>query len=186
MKASEAEILIVPGYTNSGAQHWQTRWQERLKTARRVEQADWSKPVLEDWTEAIVEATKQASRPVVLVAHSLGAAAVVQAAPQLGEAVAGAFLVAPPDVANPAIRSKHLMSFGPYSRDPLPFPAVVVASRNDPYCDFEIADDHAAAWGARLVDAGESGHVNEESGHGPWPEGLMVFAQFMARLRNPA
>ncbi|MCB1459938.1 MAG: alpha/beta hydrolase, partial [Nitratireductor sp.] len=25
-------------------------------------------------------------------------------------------------------------------------------------------------------------HINAESGHGPWPEGLMVFAKFMGRL----
>jgi hypothetical protein len=30
-----------------------------------------------------------------------------------------------------------------------------------------------------LIDAGESGHINAESGHGPWPEGIMVFAHFL-------
>jgi predicted alpha/beta hydrolase family esterase len=38
MKASEAEILMVPGYTNSGPEHWQSRWQNKLGSARRVEQ----------------------------------------------------------------------------------------------------------------------------------------------------
>lgn len=48
MKVSETHILIVPGYTNSGPNHWQTRWERKLSTARRVEQAEWSKPVRED------------------------------------------------------------------------------------------------------------------------------------------
>ena len=39
-----------------------------------------------------------------------------------------------------------------------------------------------AVWGSFLVDAGESGHINADSGHGPWPEGTMVFAQFLGRL----
>ncbi|TIM62907.1 MAG: alpha/beta hydrolase, partial [Mesorhizobium sp.] len=26
MKVRDADILIVPGYTNSGPDHWQSRW----------------------------------------------------------------------------------------------------------------------------------------------------------------
>lgn len=182
MKAREADILVVPGYTNSGPAHWQTRWQDKLSTARRVEQAEWSKPVREDWTRAIADAVNASDRPVVLIAHSLGTAATVQAVALFERPVAGAFLVAPPDVANPAIRPRHLMTFGPYPRDPLPFPSVVVASRNDPYCAFDVAEDIAGAWGSLFMDAGEAGHLNAESGHGPWPEGLLVFARFLSRL----
>ncbi len=182
MKVKDADILIIPGYTNSGPGHWQTRWQEKLSTARRVEQAEWSKPVLEHWTGEIAKAVNEAERPVVLVAHSLGVASAVQALPQFRNRVAGAFFVAPPDVANPAIRPKHLMTFGPYPREPLPFPSIVVASRNDPFSSFEAAEDIAGAWGSLFLDAGESGHINAESGHGPWPEGSMSFARFMSRL----
>lgn len=185
MKAKDAEILIVPGYTNSGPDHWQSRWQSRLSTARRVEQAEWSKPVREDWTAAVADAVNAADKPVVLVAHSLGVAAAVQAIPRFRNKVAGAFFVAAPDVANPAIRPKHLMTFGPYPRDPLPFPSIAVASRNDPYCSFEVAEDIASAWGSLFIDAGESGHLNAESGHGPWPEGSLTFAKFLSHLREP-
>ena len=118
MKVKDADILIVPGYTNSGPGHWQTRWQAKLSTARRVEQAEWSKPVREDWTLTLANAVNEAERPVVIVAHSLGVATTVQAVPMFEKSVAGAFLVAPPDVANPAIRPKHLMTFGPYPREP--------------------------------------------------------------------
>jgi hypothetical protein len=59
---------------------------------------------------------------------------------------------------------------------------MTIASRNDPFCDYAKADDMAAAWGSLLVDAGMSGHLNHESGHGPWPEGLMMFSRFLARL----
>ena len=166
MKVSEVDILIVPGYTNSGPDHWQTRWERKLSTARRVEQAEWTKPV-------------------VLVAHSLGVPTVIHALPEIAHKVVGAVFVAPPDVANPDIRPKHLMTFGPYPRDPLPFPSITIASRNDPFGTYEHADDIASAWGSMLVDAGMSGHINAESGHGPWPEGGMVFAQFLSRLKTP-
>ena len=182
MKASEADILIVPGYTNSGPDHWQSRWQSKLASARRVEQAEWSKPVREDWTAAMSNAVNDAERPVVIVAHSLGVPTAIQAIPQFRKPVVGAFLVAPPDVANPSIRPKHLMTFGPYPRDPLPFPSVVIASRNDPYSTFEVAEENAAAWGSLFIDAGERGHINAESGHGPWPEGSLTFAKFLSQL----
>jgi uncharacterized protein len=183
MKASDADILIIPGYTNSGPDHWQTRWEAKLSTARRVEQAEWSKPVRDDWAARIAEEVNASSRPVVLVAHSLGIPSTIHAIPHFRNKVAGAFFVAPPDVANPDIRPKHLMTFGPYPRDPLPFPAITVASRNDPFGTYEHADDIAASWGSLLIDAGESGHINSESGHGPWPEGTMVFAQFLSKLQ---
>ena len=118
----------------------------------------------------------------MLVAHSLGIPAVIHAIPEFKRPVAGAFLVAPPDVANPGIRPKHLMTFGPYPRAPLPFPSVTIASRNDPYCAFEVAQDIAAAWGSLFMDAGEAGHINADAGFGPWPEGSMAFAQFLSRL----
>ena len=183
MKVADAEILIIPGYTNSGPDHWQSRWEAKLSSARRVEQAEWSKPVRGDWVAKVADEVNACSRPVVLVAHSLGIPSVVHAVPLFRKQVAGAFFVAPPEVDNPAIRPRHLMSFGPYPRDPLPFPTLTVASRNDPFGSYEHADEIASAWGSLLIDAGESGHINAEAGFGPWPEGTMVFAQFLSRLQ---
>ena len=183
MKAKDADIIIIPGYTNSGPDHWQSRWEAKLSTARRVEQAEWSKPVREDWTAAVAEAANSADRPVVLVAHSLGIPTAIHALPEIRKPVVGAFFVAPPDVANSNIRPRHLMTFGPSPRDPLPFPSVVIASRNDAFCDFDVAEDIAAAWGSLFIDAGAAGHINAEAGFGPWPEGSMVFARFLSRLR---
>jgi uncharacterized protein len=183
MKTAEADILIIPGYTNAGPEHWQSRWQAKLATARRVEQAEWAKPVRDDWTANVAAAVNACTRPVVLVAHSLGVATALQAIPQFRKPIAGAFLVAPADVANEAIRPRHLLTFGPYPSGPLPFPSMVVASRNDEFCPFETAYGHALDWGSVFLDAGLSGHINAESGHGPWPEGIMVFARFMAGLK---
>ena len=182
MKAKDADILIIPGYTNSGPEHWQTRWETKLSTARRVEQAEWSKPVREDWIARVADAVNASDKPVVLVAHSLGVPTTIHAIPHFRKPVAGGFFVAPPDVANPEIRPKHLMTFGPYPRDPLPFPSMTVASRNDPFSAYEVTEDIATAWGSLLLDAGEAGHINADSGYGPWPEGSMAFAKFLSQL----
>jgi uncharacterized protein len=183
MRTSDCDILIVPGYTNSGPDHWQSRWQQRLSTARRVEQDDWDRPVRDAWVSRLVEMVEGCRRPVVLIAHSLGVVTVVHAAPLLPRhVVRGAFLVAPPDVDDPDRIPAIERSFAPLSRDPLPFPSLLVASRSDPYCAYERAEDFAFAWGSALLDAGEAGHINTEGGYGPWPEGLMRFAGFLKRL----
>ncbi len=185
MKIRDANILIVPGYTNSSPDHWQSRWEAKMANAKRIIQAEWSKPVREDWIATVRAEITASDSPTVVVAHSLGVATSVHALQELGpEAnhVVGAFFVSPPDVANPKIRPKHLMTFGPYPTAPLLCPSFVVGSQNDPFSSFDTMQETAADWGALFIDAGESGHINEKSGHGPWPEGLMVFAEFMKRL----
>ncbi len=182
MRSSEADILIIPGLGGSGPDHWQSRWGAKLPTARLVEQEDWDRPKLETWRDRIVEEATRATRPVILVAHSLGALAASHAAPLLGEKVKGAFLVAPPsaeilagiEAVDPAFTAKKF--------ERTPFPTLVIASRDDPYAAYEASEDFAAALGAELADAGLSGHINSASGHGPWPEGLMRFAGFLKTL----
>lgn len=182
MRTSDADILILPGLGGSGPDHWQTRWQARLSTARRVEQEDWDAPDREAWTAAIVGAVRASRGPALVVAHSLGVVALAHAAPALPpDIVRGAFLVAMADVERPDMPA-HVHAFSPIPREPLPFPSLLVASRNDPYASYERAEDLSYAWGSALVDAGESGHLNPESGFGPWPEGLMRLAGFLKRL----
>jgi predicted alpha/beta hydrolase family esterase len=47
---------------------------------------------------------------------------------------------------------------------------------------YEHSEALARDWGATLVDAGPAGHINGESGHGPWPEGLMRFGGLLAKI----
>ncbi len=183
LRTSDCDIVIVPGYCNSGPDHWQTRWAAKLSNARRVEQDDWVQPRRDAWVARLIETVGACTRPVVLVAHSLGVLTVVQAAAVLGgTAVRGAFLVALPDAEQPDFLPEIERTFAPISCDPLPFPSVLVASRTDPVCTWERAEHFARAWGSTVVDAGDAGHLNSESGHGPWPEGLLRFANFLQKL----
>lgn len=183
MRTSDCDLIIVPGHGNSGPEHWQTRWEQKLSTARRVPQADWQRPIKQDWVKSIIDTVETARKPAILVAHSLGVLAAVAALPDLPAGkVLGAFLVAPPG-------KPHIIScddidhaFARISHAPLAIPSLLVASRNDPYCPWLDAEELAFAWGSAFIDAGESGHINSDSGHGPWPEGLMQFAGFMAKL----
>jgi predicted alpha/beta hydrolase family esterase len=72
-----------------------------------------------------------------------------------------------------------LHSWSPIVRDKLQFPSVVVASRNDPWCTFMRASAMAHAWGSRLVDCGNAGHINADSKLGDWPEGYALLQALM-------
>lgn len=182
MRAADADILVIPGLGDSGSEHWQTRWQNRLSTARRVEQKDWNAPVLADWVGVIEHEARRARRPVIAVAHSLGVIALIHAAPRLRERIAGAFLVAPPSERAVAELQSIDRAFAPFPRERLPFASVLVASADDPYADAAFSRELAKDLGAEFVDAGPAGHVNADSGHGPWPEGSLRFAAFVSKL----
>lgn len=180
MRISDFDVLIVPSHGGAVEDDWPTRWLAKLSTAREIAPPDPNSTARQAWMGAIAEAVGAARRPALLVGHGLGAAAVAGAAHALGGAdVRGAFLVAPPDRAG---LDRIAGADWPLPSAPLPWPSLVVASRNDAASDYDAVKALAADWGAELVDAGAAGGLNAASGHGPWPEGLMQLAAFIKRL----
>ena len=168
-----APVLIVPGWGDSGPEHWQSLWEQAHPDFRRVAQRDWLYPICHEWVETLSAAIQSAGAPVVLVAHSLGCLAIAHCARDASlpdRSIRGALLVAPPDVERPDF-PPVLEGFAPIPRERLPFRTIVAASRNDPFSDFARAEALAAAWGSQLVDVGEHGHINADAGFGPWPLG---------------
>lgn len=184
MKIRDAEILIIPGLGNASPLHWQSRWQEKMSTARRVEQGNWDHPIREAWVSRLQAEIARAEKPVILVAHSVGVLTVAHAAQGWrSDNIAGAFLVGPSDWERPEMAEKYpAHGFDPVPLEKLGCPAIVLASKNDPTCSMETAERWAAAWFARFADAGEAGHFRESDGFGPWPEGLLAFANFVKAL----
>jgi len=172
-------ILTVPGLDNSGAGHWQSIWERERDDMVRVDLGAWDRPHRNSWVNRLNLAIRDAGRPVVLVAHSLGCHAVAWWAamerPAYGNPVVGALLVAPPEV-DVAPVDERLEPFGATPKGPLPFPSIIVASQDDPYIRFHRARRLAQFWGGRFADAGAVGHINAESGLGDWP-----FGQFLLR-----
>lgn len=166
-------ILIVPGLRNSGPSHWQTWLEELLPGTHRVEQADWERPCLSDWAVRVREEIDNLAGSLWIVAHSFGCLAAVTAAFSRPERIRGALLVAPADpdrFRQPAILLEER----------LPFPSLVVSSSNDPWVKASVAEHWAGQWGSDFVNIGEAGHINVDSGHGPWPQGL----DYLQRLRE--
>jgi uncharacterized protein len=164
-------ILLLPGWQNSGPGHWQTRW-ESVHGDHRVEQHEWMRPLRGDWSIRLEEEVLASPGPVVLAAHSLGCILVAAWASHSRNThkVRGALLVAPGDLERDDLR-QQIPGWAPIVRQPLPFPAVLIAANDDPYCEASRSRQLASDWGARFVDAGARGHLNAESGLGDWPEG---------------
>ncbi len=178
-------VLILPGWQNSGPEHWQSRW-ERLHGFQRVQQADWNLPLRGDWMMQLEQALLDDPRPVVLVAHSLGCQLVASWAAHSKNtvAVAGALLVAPPDTAHPET-PPQLASWRVISRQALPFPSLMLYSSNDPFCVSTRALAMARDWGSRATSLGAAGHINADTGLGDWPAGIELVRQLQATLTNP-
>ena len=177
-------VYLLPGWLNSDPDHWQSEWQRRHGDTR-VEQGDWEWPRRGDWMARLDEVLQQdarlVERPALLVAHSLGCQLVAAWADHSSHTrlVAGALLVAPPDTEREDT-PPQLHNWRPIRRPRLPFPAIVVASTDDPFCRPERAAGMAADWGAEFVLAGPLGHLNAASGLGAWPEGRAML-QRLAR-----
>jgi predicted alpha/beta hydrolase family esterase len=178
-------ILTVPGLANSGPDHWQTLWEQQRSDCHRVELGQWDQPHRNSWVNQLNLSIRAAGRPVVLVAHSLGCLAVAWWAlletTDAGNLVAGALLVAPPDVETAAC-DPRLAGFAPTPTAPLPFPSIVVASRNDPYLTMRAARSLADVWQSGFADAGPIGHINAASAIGDWPFGQFLLGRLLARI----
>jgi predicted alpha/beta hydrolase family esterase len=170
---------MLPGWHGSEPKHWQTLWEERHHY-RRVEQHDWLKPLRGDWIARLEDVVLSCEEPAVLVAHSLGCILVAAWAAHSRNThrVKAALLVAPADVERAGVRDQ-LPSWSPIELQALPFASVLVASRTDPYCEFERARLFAHAWNAQFMDYGDCGHVNADSGLASWPEGHVLLQDLM-------
>jgi len=171
--------VMVPGIGGSDVDHWQSWWERELgPDASRISPVSWDAPDEADWLDAIGE---RVDGGAVLVAHSLGCLAVTTwLACNPSSDVAGAFLVAPPDLSRPSFPAAA-SSFSVASAR-MPVPTLVVASSDDPYGSLVVAREFATAWGASFIDAGALGHINGESDLGSWRQGRDLLAAFTAGL----
>ena len=184
MAHTEPRIVIVPGWRNSGPDHWQSLWAHSLPQAERVEQDDWLTPKRAYWVHALEALILSRPEPVIIVAHSLGCITTSHVGPEAAARIQSALLVAPADPE----RRAHLADFAPVPYQALPYRSILVASSNDPYCPVRLAGAYARAWGSEFVRLQNAGHINTESGHGEWPLGqalLQSLVQDMAWGAQP-
>jgi predicted alpha/beta hydrolase family esterase len=172
----EPTVLIVPGLRDHVPEHWQTLLEAKLPRVASVPRRSEEKLSCARWVAALDDSLARIDGPVILVAHSAGVIIVAHWARQQQRSIHGALLATPPDFESPlpegyptldALRENGWL---PTPRERLPFPSIVAASRNDPLGSYESIADLASAWGSRLVDLGEVGHLNPAAGYGEWPD----------------
>ncbi len=171
------QVILVPGLNDSGADHWQTRWQAAHPEFWRVSQDDWSNRDLPAWAARVDQLRALDARPSLLVAHSFGCLAALYSIVANPRGVAGAFLAAPADPDKFGVGAMLLSSV-------LGCPTLVVSSTNDPWMRAEQAAWWARRWGSELHNAGALGHINAESGLGDWPEGQEKLQLLYERAHN--
>jgi predicted alpha/beta hydrolase family esterase len=176
----------VPGLREHVPEHWQTLLAERLPKVRTVAPLQHGKLACAARVAALELAVQAIEGPVLLVAHSAGVMMVVhwaQTSRARAATIKGALLAAPADVEtpfpDPYPTRETLREHGwlPIPRQPLPFPSLLAASRNDPLCAFTRAQAMAHSWGSALEDLGPVGHLNPASGFGPWPQALELITR---------
>lgn len=173
--------LIVPGLNGSGEGHWQRHWIADHPDAYLVEQTDWTNPQAGRWMHRL-ETAVIAHPGALIIAHSLGSVLAARLATSpVAPLVGGALLVAPADIERTGTLHARSYEFGNLPTDPLPFPALVVASRDDIYMARDKARDLAAAWRAQFLDIGNAGHINVASGFGRWVRGYELARQIAER-----
>lgn len=171
----ETTILFVPGLRDHVEDHWQTHAARAIPGAVTVAPLAADRLSRAGQVAALDAALRAIDGEVVIVAHSAGCLTTVHWALAPTRPIRAALLAAPADIENPLPAGypepATLRDGGwfPIPRKPLPFPALVVASRNDPLAAFDRVVGFADAWGAALHDAGEVGHLNPAAGYGPWP-----------------
>lgn len=173
-------VLLLPGWLDSDAEHWQSRW-ERCHGYTRVVQSDWLWPRRGDWMARLEEVLLGGDAPALLVAHSLGCHLVAAWAAHSRHVarVSGALLVAPPDIEREDT-PPNLRPWRPVVRRPLPFAAIAVTSDDDPFGAVEPVTRLVRDWGARQVSIGRAGHINADAGLGDWPAGHALLEELPA------
>jgi uncharacterized protein len=168
-------VLFVPGLRDHVAEHWQTLLAQELPGSRTVPPLEHDKLSCKARVEALDRALAEIEGPVILVAHSAGVLMVAHWARHHSRPIRGALLATPPDITTPlppgypALVDLQTNGWLPVPHEPLPFPSIVAGSANDPLAGPGRAAELARAWGSRLVELGDVGHLNPAAGYGPWP-----------------
>ncbi|WP_433560735.1 RBBP9/YdeN family alpha/beta hydrolase [Nocardia sp. CA-151230] len=178
-------VVIVPGLRDHVPDHWQTRLADQLDRVRTVPPLERDKLSCAARVAALDAVLTEIDGPVVLVAHSAGVMITVRWAQQSTRPVQGALLATPPDFETPlpdGYPSREELDANGWTPIPwrrLPFPSIVAASTTDPLAAYRRVSGMAEAWGSRLVDLGDVGHLNPASGYGDWPRAAELLRELV-------
>lgn len=175
----DTTIVLVPGYTNSGPDHWQSIIERNYSNTVRVQQRDWLVPNRIEWVEELNSTISKVSGNVLLVGHSCGSVTIAQwASVYSSDKVIGALLVAPADVDAPSAIPPICVQ-RPLPLLPLSFPSILVCSDNDEHLSLSRAQFLATTWNSEIVIIPGAGHIHTDAGYGYWYEGERMIEKLL-------
>jgi uncharacterized protein len=167
--------LLLHGFEGNAPGHWQTWLAGRLGGAGHdvayPDLPDPCAPRLEAWLRALAPLRRPGD---VVLCHSLACALYLHHRQRGGPAAERALLVAPPTA---AAGVEAILGFFPVPLGAGLVPeARVVFSADDPYCPEGAGAAYAEPLGIEADELPGRGHLNVDSGLGPWP-GVEAWAQ---------
>lgn len=178
----DVTVVFVPGLRDHVEDHWQTHAARAIRNSVTIEPITTDRLSRAARVAALDAVLTAIDGDVVIAAHSAGCLMLAHWAQHPTRPIRGALLATPADVERPlppGYPSPAELEAGgwcPIPRGKFPFPALVVASRNDPLASFDRIAELTDTWGGVLIDAGDVGHLNPPSGYGPWPDALDLIA----------
>lgn len=176
MRIADLDFILIPEWlagqhpAEPDPDHWMSRWQRNIATARWLENTDRDPPA------NLLAQCAQSARPVVIVTHGQAVDVLLSVTVEIADRpVIGAFIVAP------APRLVTIDSV-PGDLTALTFPSILIAPDDHPDFTPKAAQKLSERLGSHYVAAGPAGRLDTASGQGPWPEGLMRLGRFLKRL----
>jgi uncharacterized protein len=161
-------FLILHGRQGSGPGHWQTWLAGRLRgNGEHVaypDLPDADAPMLEQWLHVLAGEIGALPGEHTVLCHSLACVLWLHHVERGGRQADRLLLVAPP------AEQESLGSFFPAPLPRLEHEARIACSDDDPYCPAGAAVLYGEALGIPVDLLPGAGHVNADSGFGPWPE----------------
>lgn len=163
------KILILHGWGGSDYPHWQSWLAGKLAS----EYGTVSFPLLDNphfpsknrWCKQ-AKAIIEEFTPTIVIAHSLGAVLWLWLADEIETKPTQIILVAPP---SQTTSIETIKSFFPYPTPDLsPQESTIIVSNDDPYITPDEAKYLGQQIGAYVEILAEMGHINTDSGFGPW------------------
>jgi uncharacterized protein len=174
--------LLLPDLDCEGPGYWVDHWMNSRIDCRAVDLGHSRYPDRNGLVQRLDQAIRRSEAPLILVGHGIGALTIAAWAGLMSSeeesAVAGALLIAPPDPAGDEADSR-LRSFAPLPSTIFSFPALVVASEDDPHIGADRAFSLARQWGAGFARFVGGGHFRPADGLGWWDEGEALLDRFI-------
>jgi len=165
------KVLILHGWQGSDAPHWQAWLAGELVQENCIvafpQLSEKSAPQKEVWLEEALEIMDEL-HPDIVVCHSLGNILWFHMCSRLKQPVRKLLLCAPP---RDLSEYEEVETFFPVEipSDLYAEQVLMVASDNDPYMGIDESIMMAMRMQVDLKIIKQGGHLNTDSGYGPWP-----------------